>query len=290
MKLASRPGALALCALVFGGVLAAQAQTQAVTTLTLAEAPVRIVRGSAVYKATPGTIVQKDDLIETSDGAAQVETGSGAMIALGPQTRMHVASVGADAKAGIELQVLQGWVKFASGGPARASIITPELQLSLGSGAVIVNSKAGKDALFADEGEQLVARTDEKFKTDAPTKLPSEKFAFALEDQALVVQARPTREFLGEMPPAFRDRLGAVPASARGAKHAALKDREVTFADVAPWLASTLPVRKTFVARFRARVKDPEFRKQLEQAVGKDSEWKNVLYRAVPKPTTNDLF
>jgi len=279
-----------LLALLLCGAAGA-AWAQAVATLTMAEKPVRIVRGSAVYKAVTGTIVQKDDLIETGDGAAQVEAGSGAIFALGPQTKVHVASLATDAKGATDLQLLQGWVKLASKTAQRPQVSSAAFQVGFAGGAVIVNSKPGKDALFADEGEQLAARLDDKGKPGAPVKIASEQFAFALPGQPLVVQARPAKDFLGEMPPAFRDRLAPVPASLRGGKLPATKEREADFADVAPWLASALPVRKTFVARFRGRLKDAKFRSQLEQAMGKDSEWKAVLNPAVPKPVRdNNLF
>jgi hypothetical protein len=279
----------ALALLLCGAAGAASAQ--AVATLTMTEKPARIVRGAAVYKAVAGTIVQKDDLIETGDGAAQVEAPGGAIFALGPQTRVHVSSLAMDARTPAELQLLQGWVKLASKSGARAQVWTGAFQASFGSGALIVSSKPGKDALFADEGEQLVARLDEKGKPGAPVKVPPEQFAFALAGQALVVQPRPARDFLSEMPPAFRDRLSTVPASVKGARLPASKEREADFADVAPWLTSSLPVRKSFVARFRARLKDPQFRSQLEQALGKDSEWKAVLNPAAPKPAQeNNLY
>jgi len=277
--------ALLLCGAA-GGVCA-----QAVATLTMAEKPVRIVRGAAVYKAVTGTVVQKDDLIETGEGAAQVEAPGGAIFALGPQTKVHLASLAMDAKTPAELQLLQGWVKLASKSGARPLVTTGAFQTGFASGAVIVSAKPAKDALFADEGEQLVARLDEKGKPGAPVKVPSEQFAFALAGQPLVVQPRPAKDFLSEMPPAFRDRLSPVPASVRGGKLPAVKERDTDFADVAPWLTSSLPVRKSFVARFRARLKDPQFRAQLDQALGKDSEWKAVLNPPVHKPVQeNNLY
>src|SRR4051812_28883694 len=103
--------ALLLCGAAGG------AWAQAVAMLTMAEKPVRIVRGAAVFKAVAGTVVQKDDLIETGEGAALVEAGPGAIFALGPQTKIYVGSLGTDAKSGTELQLLQGWIKLASKGP-----------------------------------------------------------------------------------------------------------------------------------------------------------------------------
>jgi hypothetical protein len=271
----SRARTWILCVCLAGTAGGAWAQA---AILTMAEKPVRIIRGATVYKAVSGTLLQKDDIVETAAGGAQVEAGPNAIFAMGPETRLYVASLATDAKAVTELQVLQGWVKLASNTAKRPSVATAALQVGFGSGAVIVNSKPGKDALFADEGEQLAARLDDKGKPGAPVKVLAEQYAFVVPGQPLVVQARPARDFLGEMPPAFRDRLAPAPLPAKGGKLPAVKEREADYADVEAWLSSSLAVRKSFVSRFRLRLKDPEFRRQLDQAMGKNSEWKAVLY------------
>lgn len=273
---------LAVClALSAGG-----AHAQAVATVTMAEKPLRIIRGTAVYKASVSTIVHKDDMLETGAGGAQVEAGPDAIFALGPETRVYVSGLATDAKGATELQVLQGWVKLASSTAARPSVTTASFRVGFGAGAVIVYSKPGKDGLFADAGEQLAARMDAKGKPGTPLKIQAEHYAFALAGQPLVVQPRPASDFLGEMPPAFRDRLAAVPPSVRGGKLEAVKEREADFADVAPWLGASLPARQSFVARFRPRLKDAQFRRQLEQALGNSREWKEALNPApAPAPS-----
>jgi hypothetical protein len=57
-----------------------------------------------------------------------------------------------------------------------------------------------------------------------------------------------------------------------------VKEREADFADVDAWLAAPLAVRKGFVGRFGVRLKDAEFRKKLDAALGQNSEWKAVLH------------
>jgi hypothetical protein len=43
--------------------------------LTSADAPLRLIRGAAVYKAANGVALQKDDILESGVGGAQVEAG-----------------------------------------------------------------------------------------------------------------------------------------------------------------------------------------------------------------------
>ena len=240
--------------LMLGACLCAASAAMAQAVVTIAEKPLRIIRGGAVYKAAAGTIVQKDDIIETAAGNAQLEAGPDAIIAIGPETRIYI---GAEAA---EVQLLQGWVKLA-----RASVTMASFRSGFSSGAVIVSSRPGRDALFADEGEQLVVQVDGKGKQGVPVKVPAEQFAFALAGQPLVVQPRAAKDVLGEMPPQFRDRLAPVAASNRVAKVAAVKERAADVADVAPWLASALPARKGLVRRFRPAMTTPSTDYSLEK-------------------------
>jgi hypothetical protein len=52
--------------------------------------------------------------------------------------------------------------------------------------------------------------------------------------------------------------------------------------------ASALPARRRFVARFRPRLSDPGFRKQLDRALGQGADWKPVLHPV--RPTGGSLF
>jgi hypothetical protein len=257
---------------------AALAQTPA--TLSMAEKPVRVIRGASVFKAVNGTVLQKDDIVETGAAGAQIEAGPNSIIALGPQTRLYLVNLAADDKGANEIALLDGWVKLRSATAKRASAALPTLQVSLASGAAILHSKAGKDEMFADEGEQLAARVDDKNKAGAPVKVGGEQYAFVVPGKDLVVQPRPARDFVGEMPPPFRDRLQPAPVTGKPLRLPAVKEREADFADVDAWLAAPLAVRKNFVGRFGVRLKDAEFRKKLDAALGQNSEWKAVLHPA----------
>lgn len=250
-------------------------------TLALADQPVRIIRGATLYKAINGTLIQKDDIIETSAGSAQLEFGADNIVALGPQTRLYVGNL--DLKAPAELALLQGWIKVLSKGTTRTLVASSAMQMSVGGGAAIVHSKPGKDELFADEGEQLATRVDDTGKAGTPLKVPSENYAVADTGKPLIVSARAAKAFVGEMPPSFRDRMALAPQPGKPLKLAAVKEREADFGDVDAWLASSLGVRKSFVGRFKGRLKDPAFRKLLDQALGQGSEWQAVLHPAASR-------
>lgn len=258
-------------------------------TLTLAEQPVRIIRAAQVYKAVNGTLVLKDDIVETGAAGAQLELGPDSIVALGPQTRLYLGGLGLDGK-GAELTLLQGWVKVLSKTAGRTQVASTGMQVSLGVGAAVVHSKPGKDELFADEGEQLAARVDDKGKPGAPVKVAPLSYAVADAGKPLMLFPRPVKPFLGEMPRAFRDPLALAPRPAKPLKLAAVKEREADFADVEAWLRSSLAVRKTFVSRFRPRLKDPLFRKQLDEALGQGSEWQPMLRPPAARAASQSQF
>lgn len=269
------------------GAPTAQAQSAPRAVLTLADQPLRLIRGAAVYRAGSGVAVQKDDILETGAAGAQVEAGADAIVALGPQSRVLVANLAADGKSPVELELLQGWIKVYAK-DRRASVVTPALQVTLASGSTIVHAGGSQDAVFAEEGEQQAARVDDKGKADSPLKLPAEQYAGIDPAKPQPVPGRPPRAFVGAMPPAFRDHLARVPDVRNAGKVAPTKEREAAFADVDDWLASTLPARRRFVARFKPRLLDADFRTQLDRALGQSPDWKPVLYPA--RRSDNALF
>jgi hypothetical protein len=265
------------------------AQTPApAAVLTLAEQPLRLIRGAAVYRAPAGIAVQKDDILETGAAGAQVEAGPNAIFALGPQTRVLVLELPSGGKAA-GLALLQGWIKLMANTGKPAQVVTPALQVTLAAGSTIVKSAGdGRDAVFAEEGAQQAASV-EKGRAGAPLKLAAEQYAEADPAKPQPVAGRPPRAFVAAMPPSFRDRLAQAPnAAGRPAAGKAVpgKEREADFADVEPWLTAQLPGVKSFVARFRARLADPAFRQQLERVLGQQADWKAALH----PPRQGDRF
>jgi hypothetical protein len=231
--------------------------------------------------------VQKDDILETADTGAQVEAGADAIVALGPHSRALVASLSADGKSPVEMELLQGWIKVYAKG-RRIAVVTPALQVALASGSTIVHAGGGLDGVFAEEGEQQVARMDGKGRAGAVLKLAAEQYASLDAGKPQPVAGRPPRAFVSALPPGFRDHLASAPDVRNPGKVAPAREREADFADVDDWLAAPLPARRRFVARFKPRLSDPAFRKALDRAFGRSPEWKPVLHPA--KASDGSLF
>jgi hypothetical protein len=261
----------------------ATAQAQAQATLTMAEQPLRLIRGASIFKAGNGVAVQKDDILETGAAGVHVEAGPGAILALGPRTRVLVRELPPAGKSA-EVALLQGWVKLAASPGTRALVATPVLQVTLAGGATIVHAGDSLDAAFAEEGAQQAALVDARGRTGAPLKLGAEQYTQADPAHPQLAAGRPARAFVAAMPPSFRDRLARAPAVPNAGKVAPLKEGEAGFADVEPWLTAPLPGARAYTARFRPRLADPGFRQQLERALGQDPAWRAVLHP--PRPAT----
>lgn len=279
LVLSALPPALALAALLGapGPGTAAQPTPAPVPAaiVSMADGPVRLIRGAAVYRLAAGGAVRQDDILETAAAGAQVEAGP-AIVALGPDTRLLLARL--PGKGGIEVALLSGWVKVAAPGGAR--VVAPTLLVALPAGVTIVRHHGDAAAVFAEEGAQQAMRPGGRGKQAVTARLVSEQYATFAADKPVV--GRPAADFLAALPPAFRDTLVPAGAVPNAGKVAPVKEREASFADVADWLRAPAPLRKGFVARFRPRLADPAFRRELEAAFGASAEWRPILAPASP--------
>lgn len=78
------------------------------------------------------------------------------------------------------------------------------------------------------------------------------------------------------MPVAFRDALQPLPP-AKPSQNAPLS-RAVNYGDISPWLVSSLPERRAFPARFRSRLADTAFRRDVDAHLKALPDWRALLY------------
>ncbi|HEX8604684.1 MAG TPA: hypothetical protein VF774_18700 [Pseudoduganella sp.] len=258
--------------------------------LTMAEGPVRLIRGAVLYRAAAGIAVQADDILETAGGGAQVEAGP-AILALGPATRLLLARLPGTASGGIEIALLEGWAKVAikagaaAAGQAGARVMAPTLAVTLPAGVTIVRSQGANAAVFAEEGGQQLAPAGGK--PGAPVRLATEQYGTFVAGKPFV--GRPAADFLAALPPAFRDALAPANVAPKAGRVALVKERDAAFADVADWLRAPPPLRKGFVARFRPRLGDGAFRRELAAELGDSADWRPVLRPPARRPA-GELF
>ena len=90
--------------------------------------------------------------------------------------------------------------------------------------------------------------------------------------------ARPTPAFIDGMPTAFRDTLPSRLAHFQGKPAEPKLLHAVSYAEAEPWLTMPAGWRRGFVERFESRLKDPEFRRQLEVRLNQYPEWDPILH------------
>lgn len=254
--------------------------------ISFSEKPLQVIRGTVLHTGLTGVLLESGDLLETVEAGVQVEGLGDTTIALGPASRIAYER----SASAIDLALLDGWVKVQIKTAGQAiTIQTARLRVRATGGTLIVHASALRDEIFVEDGTQLVADLGSKREGQREAlreiKLEREQFATRTGDEPLKSGGRPGREFIGEMPRAFRDVL--VPVAARLKTKVALKkEHDVRYEEIAPWLASRIVLQKSLVSRLMPRLKDPAFRQPLDAALGQSRDWKPILHPpppAVPK-------
>jgi|HubBroStandDraft_4_1064222.scaffolds.fasta_scaffold235179_2 hypothetical protein len=259
----------------------AQAPVPASAVVSVVEGPpFSLIRGVTIYTAIRGVVLVPGDLIESSQGnllILELRTGAAtsAVVAIGPATRAYWMNQ----PGGVTLAVLEGWVKVdtASVTPA-AEIRTQGTRLGAASSAGTYVFHAGDlgDEVFHERGAMTLWLPSAGGWVSAPSS-PSQ-YAARTQGTALRTHVGPDPAFLRAMPSAFRDPL---PLGMSAKLHAAVEPqalREVSYEDVAQWLAAPLEWRRGFTRRFRPRVKDPAFFHALDVHMSAHPEWKRILH------------
>jgi hypothetical protein len=159
-------------------------------------------------------------------------------------------------------------------------VATPLLRVALPAGVTVVHSEGGKAAVFAVAGAQQV---DYRAGADG-LQLDAGHYAAFETGKALPAVGLTPRDFLAALPPAFRGALQVAPALSNAGRVMPVKERDVSYADVAHWLCAPPPLCRGFVARFRPRLADPLFRQELDARLGGRAEWRTVLHPVAPRP------
>jgi len=232
---------------------------------------------------------RQGDILESSDkGFVQLEFAGGPIVALGPSSRVYILrheghasgekGAGGNAVAA-ELVLLSGWLKAESNsteGPYRYE--TPIVAATTGSGTVLIHEHEGECDVFVESGTAVVGEVGPDGGVRQPGAAKAGQFFSRRTGKSLSSVSRPNAAFLEAMPPAFRDTLPSRLAHFTGKPVEPKPDHEVSYVEIQPWLRVPPAWRRGFVDRFEPRLKDPEFRKQLELHVAEYPEWDKILH------------
>jgi hypothetical protein len=243
-------------------------------TLESADAPVAVVRGTNLSEARAGESLHDGDLLESRDGVVHVRDGRGTLVALGAHTRAMLM-------ADTHLALLHGWLKIAAA-DVKAQVDTERGVVGIGENAAAIiatRDEASAIDIFSETGSQTFANKE---------TIANGRFASIDAQGLLHPSARPSDAFLAAMPVPFRDALQPL-ANARP-QSAGTPLRAVGYDDIAPWLISALPARKTFPARFRPRLADAAFRRDIDTHLKALPDWRALLYPPTRSGVRRALF
>jgi hypothetical protein len=271
-------------ALVISSLLPIPAAVQDVGTVTFLEGSLRIIRGTSALQAVEGTRLRQGDILESSDkGFAELEFAGGAIVALGPSSRMYVFRHGMGGKAGskgtgAELVLLSGWLKGQSDAHAGSyRYESPLLAGTTGNGTVVVHQNGGECDVFVESGSAAISEVNPEGNVGKPTAGTAGQFFSRHQGKGLVISSRASTAFVDAMPRSFRDALPSRIAHFTGKPVEPKVTHQVSYAEIQPWLTMPPAWRRGFVDRFKPRLTDPEFRKQLESHLAEYPEWGPIL-------------
>lgn len=241
------------------------------------EGKATLVRQVAKFALAEGVSLQNEDIVETAPGSyLQIEFADGGRIGVGGQSRMILAPRAARG-AGPRLYLLQGWVKLTQPDdkPAQAASVTPQIELAAVAGATIFSSNAKESAVFVESGSvTLGQRSNER----PPLPLVGGSFVLARAGDKPIQAARPTPEFLEQMPRPFRDPLPSRAGKYRDNPVAPKPLGEVSYDDIAPWLVAEPGLRLPLVERWKPRLRDKTFRASMIANLATHPEWDPWVY------------
>jgi len=272
-------------ALVLAWLLPAQGAAQEVGTVTYVEGSLRLIRGTTMYQGAEGERLRQGDIVESSDnGFVQLEFTGGAIVVLGPSSRVYVFRHSAAGKsggeaAGGELVLLSGWLKALSGAHAGsdryASLL---LAATTRNGTVVFHSSESGCDIFLESGSAAIGEVSGAGNVGKPTTGNAGQFFSRHPGKNVTSASRPSAAFLDAIPRAFRDDLPSRLAHFTGKPPEPKAQHPVSYAEIQAWLTLPSEWRKGLVERFEPRLKDPEFRKQLEAHAAEYPEWEPALH------------
>mgnify|MGYP001806156833 CR=1 FL=1 len=247
----------------------------------IVEGAVTLIRQTTRFALVEGVALKPEDIVETAPGAfVQVEFDDGAIVGLGEGSRAILQPRVARLKpeTSPRLYLLEGWIKVTPAAKAGASfnLLTARLEIATQSAAVVALSRPAEYALFVESG---TARVTERDGARASLALKSSDFvARAAGAEKASVRTTVPGDFLGRMPRFFRDRLPARGAVFAKRNIQPRQPEAVSYADVAHWLRTEMPIRQPLVRQWRSRVTDKRFRADIATNLNAHPEWEPIVF------------
>ena len=260
----------------------ASAFAQSAGTLTLVEGNVELIRGATLYAATQGVRLGDGDILSIDPkGQAQIEFQDGAILNLSQGARAMLTNLGSGARGQSEIAVLSGWAKFTqkkSGKEAQYRYLTPRAEITAGEATAVLNAGDGSTDIYIESGAVRFSEIGRKGVQRIARDAKGGEFIVRRGEQPATLGARPSAEFIKNMPRHFRDDLPVLLDRYKNRRSEPKREHEVTYAEVEAWLKAGPSIKRNFVKRFETRSKDSEFRRKLIENLREHPEWDRVLF------------
>ncbi|UII73501.1 hypothetical protein LVW35_10145 [Pseudomonas sp. HN11] len=254
------------------------AATANIGVIAYAEKPLKLIRATTLYTVGAGTRLQGGDILQTGAAGIQIEGLASATLALGPDTRILIATN----RTAAQINLLDGWLKLQpvpGSNHTNLAVTTGTLAFTVTQSASVIHVTPRQTEVFVEDGNQVVKELGAHGKGDHSVNLGHEDFAQRSAGGALTIVARPEQAFIDALPRQFLDPLVPLGKKTPAATEPK-KERDVTYDDIEPWVISPLNLSQQMLAnRFAPRLNDPTFRQAVKINRGGVLEWELELLR-----------
>jgi hypothetical protein len=268
-------------------VLASHAWAE-IGVVTLVDGGARLLRGPTWYKLATGVRVDDSDIVDVSErGQAQLEFATGTIVNLVGPGQLYLGP--AAAKGGAPVATLAaGWLKAVAKAPG-LRIRMPPFDTLVTEGIVVARADGALAAVFVESKTAKLVELAPNGSDGASREAKAGDYWSKSVGAALATAQSPPKAFVGAMPRHFVDALPALAAKTKG-KPALVAERDITYAEAAPWLVGR--DRIAFEKRFASRLGDPAFRRSAEPDLSRHPSWDRILhpekYAPKDKPVPKD--
>jgi hypothetical protein len=254
-------------------------------TVTIMEGPALFIRGDSRFIPAPGVKLTGGDIVVTgADALLQLELEGGTRVDLGPNTSLMWLPAETGSAPRRAAYLLAGWVKVAAGPASQAALDllrTSRFELGVADGVSVTRLDGEEASVFAELGG---ARIAERRRGGSPAEVTLKvgQFYSRRAQAAATVLARPSPQFLQQLPAQFLETLPSRLDVFRNRAVAARPAPDFTYAEVEPWLKADGTIRRQVADRWKNKARDPAFRRALEANLRDLPEWQPILYPPPP--------
>ncbi len=271
------------CVLLMGWLLFAQATRAApapqAAIVTILQGKATVIRGISESDVLEGMRLLPDDIVRTADDTfLRLEYADQSWLEFGPQTELQLRPLGSRRAKRPGLYLLHGWLKLAGKpGPGTAQgFALPGADVTDISGVLVVHLEAQALVVFAEQGTAQWADRAPHGANVIPLK--NGDFLLTEPNSPPKVQSRPTPQFLAALPRPYRDTLPARYSIYANRIVTAKEEHSFAYSEVEPWVNGEPTIRRQFVATWRRRAREGEFRDSLDRQMQLHPEWDPVLH------------